>query len=303
MSNSGENPVRIYDNHTSNRRQFLKKWFSNNYDVLRFFYFLARGTKLPVVGRYFFRPVIESYYHNIHPGSYILPRKEIESVVARASHLFIDPCICRMLNDQCDTPIYTCLRINFSARVREEDSRSEAGKPIDKEAAVKIVRNARKHGAILCLENCLRPYTYNICMCCTCCCVPKQFRYQFGLDVYKNGPYVPMVDDQRCRMCKKCEKRCPVSAISGQNGKMAIDIQACLGCGVCEDTCPEASIKMVKTRMSPQRDERKPSTLNLYLKRMFIEMAITPLILVFKLVTGSQQYKVEAVKPREKDLF
>ncbi len=160
-------------------------------------------TGLPIIGRYIIRPTMESYYHNFEPGSHILPRKDIEAVINASTHLSIDPCICRIFNHNCDSPLYTCLKINFAAKVRQE----ETGRSVTKQEALEIVRNARKHGLILALEHCIRPYQYNICMCCTCCCVPKQFRYQFGLDVYRNGPYVPELDEQECQNCRACEER------------------------------------------------------------------------------------------------
>ena len=290
--------IKVQDSRSSIRRGFLKKWFSNNYDVLRFFYFLAQQTRVPIIGAYFFRPIMESYYHNFHPGSFILPRKEIEAVINNSTALSIDPCICRILNSNCDSPLYTCLRINFSAKVRQE----ETGRSINKDEALEIIKNARKHGMILSLEHCIRPYHYNICMCCSCCCVPKQFRYEFGLDVYRNGPYVPDVDKQRCQLCKKCENKCPVSAIFEKNGEIGINIQECLGCGICEDTCPNEVIKMIKKR-EICRDENEPSTINLYLKRVYLELIMVPLVFVFKFLMGSQQYIVENIEPREKDIY
>lgn len=298
MTNSYEQFVKIQDNRSSIRRSFLKKWFSNNYDGLRFFYFLAQQTRLPIIGKYFIKPTMELYYHNFEPGSLILPRKEIEAVINNSSNLFIDPCICRIFHENCDTPIYSCLRINFAAQVRQE----ETGKSISKEEAIKIIKNARKHGLVFSLEHCIRPYEYNICMCCPCCCVPKQFRYQFGLDVYNSGPYIPEVDQQKCQLCKKCEKQCPFSAISEKGGKVEINIQECLGCGVCEDTCPNKSITMIKKRLI-QRDESEPGRINLYLKKIYLELAIIPLVFVFKLLAGSQQQKVGNIEPREKDIY
>lgn len=298
MAKSYKEFVRIQDNRSSIRKSFLKKWFSNNYDVLRFYFFLAEQSRLPIIGMYFFRPLMELYYHNFHPGSFILPRKEIEAVINNCSNLFIDPCICRIFNNNCDNPIYNCLRINFAAKVRQE----ETGISLNKEEALQIIKNARKHGLVLSLEHCIRPYHYNICMCCTCCCVPKQFRYQFGLDVYHSGPYIPDVDEQKCQFCKKCAKKCPVSAISENDEKIEINIQECLGCGVCEDTCPNESVTMIKRR-TIHRDESEPSTINLYFKRIYLELVLIPLVLVFKLLKGSQQYKVGNIEAREKDIY
>ncbi len=80
---------------------------------------------------------MELYYHNFHSGSFILPRKEIEAGIHDCSHLYIDPCICRMFNNNCDNPIYNCLRINFAAKVRQE----ETGISLNKEEALKIIKS------------------------------------------------------------------------------------------------------------------------------------------------------------------
>lgn len=289
--------VYVHDSRSLIRKDFLKKWFSNNYDVLRFFYFLVQQTKQPIFGRYFLRPVMESYYHNIHPGSFILPRKEIEAIIKNSSALYIDPCICRLFHGNCDTPIYTCLRINFSAEVRQR----QKGKRLSKNDALHIVANARKYGLILSLEHCIRPYQYNICMCCRCCCVPKQFRYQFGLDVYRSGPYMPEVDEDKCRRCGRCIKKCPVSAIFQDNEKMRMDTQLCLGCGICEETCPHHAITMKYVR-PVRRDESEPSSINLLFKYIGLHLVLIPLVALFRLGRGSRQNKVEDIVPRKSDV-
>jgi len=289
--------VPIKDNRSPGREKFLKKWFNNNLDVLRFLYFLGEQTRIPVLGSLFIKPIIQMYYDNIHPGSFIIPRKDIEAIVNSSSYLAIDPCICRIFNQNCDAPIYTCLRINFAAEIRERET--ERG--LTKEEALEIVRNARKHELIFSLEHCFRPYSYNICMCCTCCCVPKQFRSRFGLDVYLPGPYVPHFDEEKCILCEQCIHRCPMHAILGGHGNHHINIEACLGCGVCADNCPNGAIEMVNQR-KVKRNDLEPSWINLYLKRIFLELVMTPLVLLFKLLKGSQQYKVESIEPRKKDV-
>lgn len=241
---------------------------------------------------------MEVYYHNFEPGSYILPRKEIEAVIHASTHLAIDPCICRIYHENCDSPLYTCLKINFAAEVRQE----ETGRSVTKEEALEIVRNAREHGLILVLEHCIRPYQYNICMCCACCCVPLKFRYQFGLDVYRNGPYLPEMNEPECQHCGECVERCPVSAISESNGNIETDVQKCLGCGVCEDTCPNNAITMVKSRMV-RRDESEPGTINLFFKRLYLELLLIPQAVLFKWFRGSEQYKADRAGPRDKDVY
>lgn len=46
-----------------------------------------------------------------------------------------------------------------------------------------------------------------------------------------------------CINCAACDESCPVSAISEQNGKRAIDADTCVDCGACVDTCPVNAIQ------------------------------------------------------------
>ena len=38
--------------------------------------------------------------------------------------------------------------------------------------------------------------------------------------------------------CNACERHCPVSAITLENGLPIVDEQLCIGCGACENLCP-----------------------------------------------------------------
>ncbi len=41
-----------------------------------------------------------------------------------------------------------------------------------------------------------------------------------------------------CIACGACAAECPVSAISGGDGKYVIDADTCIECGACAETCP-----------------------------------------------------------------
>ncbi|MCL4441993.1 MAG: 4Fe-4S binding protein [Clostridia bacterium] len=55
-----------------------------------------------------------------------------------------------------------------------------------------------------------------------------------------------VVDAEKCRGCKTCERVCPVLAIKMENRKAVVDNERCRGCANCEQRCPDYAIKMVK---------------------------------------------------------
>lgn len=55
-----------------------------------------------------------------------------------------------------------------------------------------------------------------------------------------------VVDKEKCRGCKTCEKVCPVLAIKMDNRLAVIDEELCRGCAACEQRCPDYAISMVK---------------------------------------------------------
>lgn len=63
-----------------------------------------------------------------------------------------------------------------------------------------------------------------------------------------NRDYIGMgkaeIDNNKCTMCKICQKKCRFDAIHENNGLYGIDAYSCEGCGVCEATCPNGAIKL-----------------------------------------------------------
>lgn len=55
-----------------------------------------------------------------------------------------------------------------------------------------------------------------------------------------------VVDPDKCRACKTCERVCPVLAIRVVDKKAVVDAERCRGCAACEQRCPEYAIVMEK---------------------------------------------------------
>ena len=58
------------------------------------------------------------------------------------------------------------------------------------------------------------------------------------------GQKAPVIDESKCRGCKKCQvlEGCPVKAPRVENGKILLDPDKCNHCGRCEGKCPFGAI-------------------------------------------------------------
>ena len=57
---------------------------------------------------------------------------------------------------------------------------------------------------------------------------------------------VAVVDEEKCKACRTCERVCPVLAIKVENRKAVVDVERCRGCAACEQRCPDYAITMAK---------------------------------------------------------
>jgi len=62
------------------------------------------------------------------------------------------------------------------------------------------------------------------------------------LSMHSNA--IPIIKEENCTGCKKCEIFCPVNAISMVNRIAVIDKKNCIGCGECIGICPFNAIKI-----------------------------------------------------------
>ena len=59
--------------------------------------------------------------------------------------------------------------------------------------------------------------------------------------------HIPMLDQQRCRICDLCRLLCPDLAITenADRNQIEIDYSYCKGCGICTAICPRNAIEMI----------------------------------------------------------
>ncbi len=63
------------------------------------------------------------------------------------------------------------------------------------------------------------------------------------------------VDPDKCIGCTICVQKCPVQAITMQDGKAVIDREKCIQCGLCIKACPVTAISVVEEEAAEVESE------------------------------------------------
>ncbi|MGD8609158.1 MAG: 4Fe-4S dicluster domain-containing protein, partial [Myxococcales bacterium] len=127
------------------------------------------------------------------------------------------------------------------------------GRPIDKQEALSIVKEARKLGLVQIADNVKKEPAY-VCNCCACCCGQLSSINDFGLKAVNPSGFEPVHHPENCKGCSRCSRACPVAAIAMAPSRTAkqrknelrpvFDSELCIGCGVCATTCKQEAISM-----------------------------------------------------------
>ena len=146
--------------------------------VLKFYIFMARWTKIPLIGRLV--RGVANLYGKKGSQAYLLTLNEAEEIVDSSGGLALGPCDCRTVFKNCDNPINTEIMVGLSRNVFIEE-RPHDYREITKQEAKDVLRQCHQRGLIPTLVKCRRDF-YAICNCCSCCCVPLRLSNKYGID-------------------------------------------------------------------------------------------------------------------------
>jgi Pyruvate/2-oxoacid:ferredoxin oxidoreductase delta subunit len=130
------------------------------------------------------------------------------------------------------------------------------GRRISKEEALKILAIAEEEGLVHNTFNVEQEPVF-ICNCCTCCCgIIQAVKAAKIPHLLAKCSFVASIDQETCTQCGVCaDERCPIGAISEEDGIYRVLPERCIGCGVCTPTCPTDSITLVQ---KPESEQIKP---------------------------------------------
>lgn len=134
------------------------------------------------------------------------------------------------------------------------------GRELTRKEAHELVDKLAKLGLVFTTENSISPNHMVICSCCECCCAIVRGMTRFDPQNPNNttkSNYISKVDQDLCKGCGLCAKRCIYKAIIMENDKSSVDAEKCYGCGVCAVTCPTEAIRLYRE----ERSQHYPSAL------------------------------------------
>ncbi|MCB2227131.1 MAG: 4Fe-4S binding protein [Desulfarculaceae bacterium] len=184
---------------------------------------------------------------SIEARTSILDFESVAEMVNKAKSLSVTKCTCRLSMRKCDRPLEVCLQVDGAA---EYNLARGTGKPISKEEAIDILREAEEAGLVHVTMNRHQGNNF-ICNCCPCCCQTMPVLIEGGIRVVDPSRFVAVVDVEECVACGVCSERCYFSAVTtpeGEDAPRVVDPSRCMGCGLCLVTCPSGAISLQEAR-------------------------------------------------------
>jgi electron transport complex protein RnfB len=189
----------------------------------------------------------------IPAGIKIYPYERATELLESAKAWGVRDCICRiqqkLVGKGCDRPVENCL---VFAPIEGVFDNNEVTRPIAKEEALRILREAEDAGLVHSPGNYQDGNTY-ICNCCICCCGVLRNVAEFSIPTaIASSDFVAVADVEDCAGCGDCLERCQFGALAlaaehdfrGGDDVCVVDVGCCVGCGLCATVCPSEALHL-----------------------------------------------------------
>jgi electron transport complex protein RnfB len=186
----------------------------------------------------------------------ITPYEDVVKVMESLDYFAVSICPCKHRKNMdpgatsCEHPDEVCLHFGDLGRYTVENG---LGREITREEAFEVLRKAAKSGLVHGLSNWLEDVD-TLCNCCKCCCMfLEQYHVLQHPMSLSPSNYQVRHDDEKCKACGLCVKRCPMdaqrleesAAANNKLGKVSASrLERCIGCGVCVYTCPVEALTL-----------------------------------------------------------
>ena len=190
-------------------------------------------------------PIEESVEAEYHITTY----NELRHLIEQAGeHIAVQECFCRKASDMQGAPCQAtdrrevCMSFGDLADLYVEEGWA---RKVDQKEALEIARLNEQEGLVLMPGNQQEPSF--MCSCCSDCCQMLKMIQNFPKPAEGVGSsYYVEVNTALCTGVGICVERCPMDAVSLDNGFAAIELTRCIGCGLCVPVCPEDAISLIK---------------------------------------------------------
>ena len=195
------------------------------------------------------------------PETPVAPYDDVKKIIMSKERIGVFPCACHFqtasVGMKCDRPHDMCLAFDFYAEYLLDEI--GFGRMITREEALEILDEAEAAGLVHQTGGNNRN-TECICNCCPdCCTILRQVKLLPNPARYKKSNYELTHDEGSCRHCGTCLGRCPMQALSADDGNktVAVDRDRCIGCGLCTTTCESGALTL---KIRDENDLRTPPT-------------------------------------------
>ena len=169
----------------------------------------------------------------------IVPYRTARDFLVKANpDICVTECACRAISGHGCKPSQVCMAIGHPFTDFILEHRPETTRRITREEAVEILDDANRRGWVhhAYFKDCAFNGFYAICNCCPECCTGFKAQ-KLGIDMICASGYQILVDNNMCKGCGTCVKRCPFEAVALVDGKSVLNLSKCMGCGVCIPQC------------------------------------------------------------------
>jgi NAD-dependent dihydropyrimidine dehydrogenase PreA subunit len=219
----------------------------------------------------------------------VVPYEDVLEYVDREDYHAVSTCACKHRHNldpafaECKHETDVCLHFGKLGRYTVKHG---MGKEISPEETLEILKNAADTGLVHGISN-TKTGVDTICNCCSCCCLmlePVKMP-ELRPGKHQRSNYLVARDEETCKACGLCQKRCPVNAIHLKDKEKApkpvegeirkakdlkevvYNPDSCIGCGVCAHKCPTGSLSLIRRT----EEEHIPESMSDLGRRMLME--------------------------------